>query len=99
MRCPFPVVGPFPVFEPVWVLLSIPFSPIPPGLTVVWYDQCAVVCEWNGDFEAFGEGGDEGLFEVFGVLEGEGVVVVHVKGEAVVSVPDAQHSAVYYFGQ
>lgn len=55
--------------------------------------------EGDGDFEAFGEGGDEFVFEVFWVLECEGVVVVHVEGEVWISAPHAQHCGVDYVGK
>ena len=52
--------------------------------------------EGDGDFEAFGEGGDEFVFEFFGVLECQGVVVVHVELEVGISAPDAQHCGIDY---
>jgi hypothetical protein len=56
------------------------------------------VFERDGDDEILHDLGDDFVFEVFWVLECEGVVFVHHDGD-VVLVPDVEHGAVYDVGE
>ena len=54
--------------------------------------------ELDGHFELFKDAGDDAIFVGFGVLDGDGVVVVH-HDDGVAGGPDVEEGLVYYFGE
>ena len=50
--------------------------------------------EGDGDFEVFEDAGDDFVFGCFGVLDCEGVVVMHYK-DCVAAAPDVEHAGVH----
>ena len=52
----------------------------------------------DGHFELFEDAGDDSVFVGFGVLDGEGVVVVH-HDDGVAGGPDVEEGLVDYFSK
>jgi hypothetical protein len=85
------------VFEAILIVLAV-VAAIPTYFAVVWYEEGSVVLEGDGDFELFEDAGDDAIFFGFGVLDGDGVVVLEEK-DGVAFGPDAEHGGVDYVGE
>ena len=75
-RRPAPFIAGLVVFEAIGILLSVIVPPVETGFAVERNEKRSVVAERDGDLELGEDLGDDGVFEVFGVLDCEGVVVV-----------------------
>lgn len=69
-------------------------SLVPTYFTVVGNCECSSVFEWDGLDQLREEVAEDFIFEVFWVLECEGVVVVHHDGNVGHSAPDVEHCPV-----
>ena len=100
-RCTFgdrlPLVMPGEVFEAIHVILAI-IASVPADLAIVWDEEGASVLELDGDFELFEDAGDDGVFGGFGVLDGDGVVVVEHQRRVAFG-PDPEHGPVDDVGE
>lgn len=67
---------------------------VPTYFTVIWDGECAAVAEWDGLDECGEEAGEDFIFLIFGVLECEGVMVVHHDGDVGEVAPDIEHRLV-----
>ncbi len=70
---------------------------VPTYFAVVGDSKRSAVFELNGLDEIGHEAGDDAVFEVGRVLEGEGVVIVHHDGDVALA-PDVEHGTVDDFG-
>jgi hypothetical protein len=80
------------VFETIRITFA-PISAVPTGFAIVGNEKGSVVGKWDGDLEEGEELGDDFVFEFGGVLDCEGVVVVHVEGGYSGS-PDLKHGPI-----
>lgn len=80
--------------EPVRVRSCIIMPFVPTYFTVVWDSEGAAVAEWDWLDERGEEGVEDFVFEVLGVLEGEGIVIVHHHADVGKVTPHMQHRLV-----
>lgn len=86
------------VSEPVRVRSCIIITFVPTDLAVVGDSERAAIAKGDGLDEVGHEAGDDGGFEVGGVHEGEGVVIME-HDDAIVLSPDVKHGAIDDLGE